>query len=408
MNQASSSLATRRARAMGSAYRLFYDRPLIVESARGCHLIDPDGNEYLDLYNNVPHVGHCHPRVVQAIAEQAARLNTHTRYLNEGVVAFAERLTALFPEPLDTVMFCCSGTEANELALRIARVNTGGTGVIVTRNAYHGNSWAIAQASPEESMGEDRGDHVVTVPAPGPGVDFAGEVSGAIEQLAKTGHRPAALLLDMVFSSEGIRTPPAPGLVEAATVVREAGGVFIADEVQAGFGRLGRHLWGFQAHGVLPDLVTLGKPMGNGHPVAAMVTSPERIDRYSQNATYFNTFGGNPVSCAAANAMLDVLFEEELQERAERLGKRLRDGLAELARRHPCLGEVRGAGLFIGVDVESPRLAADLVAGLRERFALVGRTGAEGNVLKVRPPLAITDEDTAWFLERLEETLSAL
>ena len=393
-------------RAMGKAYSLFYEQALTAVRAEGVWLYDEHDRPLLDVYNNVPHVGHCHPRVVEAIARQSALLNTHTRYLNEGVIAYAERLTGLFPAGLDVAMFACSGTEANELALRIARVSTGGAGVIVTTNAYHGNSWAIAQVSPEEKMGEAVGEHVALVPPPSPQAgDFDGHVAAAVETLMDRGIRPAALMVDTIFSSEGIVTPPARGLSQAASIVRGAGGLFIADEVQAGFGRLGRHFWGFEAHGVRPDIVTMGKPMGNGYPVSAMVTSSALVDAFSSKAGYFNTFGGNPVACAAANAVLDVIEDEGLQANARDTGDHLKRGLEDLSDRFPSTGTVRGAGLYIGMDVETGQLAGAIANGMRERGVLIGRTGPGGTVLKFRPPLAFSIENTELLVDRLEETL---
>ena len=345
------SLLERRHALMGRAYRLFYDEPVHLVRGEGVWLWDADGRKYLDMYNNVPHVGHCHPRIVQAICRQAAELNTHTRYLHEHVVGLAERLTALLPAELDTAMFCCTGSEANELALRIARTATGATGIIVTDYAYHGNTQAIYEITTESCPPEERPDYVVTVPVPdtyrGPhrdsaaGERYADYVREAIEQLASRGLRPAAFIIDTIVSSGGVVTPPPGYLSKAASLVREAGGLFVADEVQPGFGRTGRHFWGFEADDVVPDIVTMGKPMGNGHPVSAVVARGELVAGFGARGRYFNTFGGNPVSCAAALAVLDVIEEESLVPNALEVGGLLEAGLQRLAASHECIGDVR-------------------------------------------------------------------
>ena len=309
---------------MGSAYRLFYDEPLHLVKGEGAWLWDSSGRKYLDLYNNVPHVGHCHPRVVEAICRQAAQLNTHTRYLHENVVNLAERLTAKLPAELDTAMFCCTGSEANELALRIARRCTGGTGIIVTDHSYHGNTQAIYEISTDTIPVADVPAHVVTVPAPDTyrgqhrgddaAQNYSDHVRDAISLLESRGIKPAAFVIDTIISSSGVVAPPAGYLSLVAQVTREAGALFIADEVQPGFGRTGRHFWGFEADNVVPDIVTMGKPMGNGHPISAVVSRRDLVDDFSGHGRYFNTFGGNPVSSAAGLEVLDVIEEEQLQQ----------------------------------------------------------------------------------------------
>ena len=378
------------------------------------------------MYNNVPHVGHCHPHVVDAICRQVQLLNTHTRYLHENVVDFAERLIAKFPEELDIAMFSCTGTEANELALRIARVCTGGTGIIVTDFAYHGNSHAIAEISTEDTASEDRSDYVVTVPAPdvyrgmytddGAAVKYASHVDDAIELLRSRNIKPAAFLIDTIASSNGVVSLPAGYLRSAADRIRSAGGLFIADEVQPGFGRTGNNFWGFEADDVTPDIVTMGKPMGNGYPLAATVTRRDLIDRFAAKTGYFNTFGGNPVSCAAGLAVLDVLERERLQENARTVGNLMTDGLLGLAERHECIGDVRGSGLFKAVELVSnrerripaPDLAPRVVNGLRRRGVLTGSIGPDNNILKLRPPMVLAATDAELMLGVLDETLADL
>ncbi len=424
LGAAERALIERRQSLLGPAYRLFYAEPIHVVRGEGAWLYDAGGEAYLDAYNNVPCVGHCHPRVVEALARQAARLNTHTRYLDETVLAYAERLLETFPPGIGHVMFTCTGSEANDLALRLARVVTGGTGVVVTRNAYHGVTCAVAECSP--SLGEHNrlGDHVRTVAAPdafrNPGEDiaalFAGEVDRALADMTAAGIKPAALLVDTIFASDGILAGPAGFLAPAVEAVRKAGGLFIADEVQPGFGRTGDHMWGFERHGLVPDLVTLGKPMGNGHPVAGMAARPELLAEFGARIRYFNTFGGNTVSCAVGLAVLDVIRDEAIRENARDTGAYLMAGLRDLAAAHAVIGDVRGAGLYIGLElVRDSRTrepasdeAAALVAGMKRRRVLLSAAGPSANVLKVRPPLVFSKANADTFLAAMDEALGEL
>jgi 4-aminobutyrate aminotransferase-like enzyme len=405
----SQDLIERRDRLLGRAYRLFYDRPLHLVKGEGVWLTGADGKRYLDAYNNVAHVGHCHPHVVKAICDQAQTLNTHTRYLHETVLDYAEMLIARFPDGLDIAMFSCTGTEANELALRIARAHSGGSGMIVTPHAYHGNSWAISQITTSDTPQAMREDNVVTVPAPdtyagsyrgeAAAEQYAAHLHEAIETLQRRGHRPAALIVDTIFSSEGVPRVPQGYLARAADIVRAAGGLFVADEVQPGFGRTGSNFWGFLNHGVIPDIVTMGKPMGNGHPISAVVTSEAIVEKFHQQADYFNTFGGNPVSSAAAKAVLEVMDAENLQSNALTVGKYLRDGLMSMASLHEIIGDVRGSGLFTGVE---------LVADRKSRGVLISATGPRGNVLKIRPPMVFNIENADYLLARLDDSIAAI
>jgi 4-aminobutyrate aminotransferase-like enzyme/Ser/Thr protein kinase RdoA (MazF antagonist) len=421
-------LLERRRRLFGSAHLpLSYDRPMHMVGGDGVWMVDADGRRYLDAYNNVPVVGHSHPRVVEAIARQARLLNTNTRYLHESALELAQRLTATMPKGLDTCMFVNSGSEANDLAWQLATQVSGGSGGIVSAWAYHGVTAAIAALSPSEWPAGGQRSHVETVPAPDgyrgahrrdePGwvERYAVSVGEAAAALADRGHRLAAMLLDSAWTSDGIFTE-APGyLSEAVHRVHEAGGLFVADEVQAGFGRFGSQFWSFQAGGVTPDFVTLGKPMGNGHPVAAVITRAEIADEYArQREPIFSTFGGNPVACAAGLAVLDVLDEERLVERAAQVGEHLRAGLDELARRHPVVGDVRGTGLLLGVELvdepgrrePSPLRAQAVMNGMRERGVLIGTAGRDGNVLKIRPPLAFDRAHADLLLETLDRVLA--
>ena len=416
-----------RRQVLGSALEpLSYRRPLHLVRGQGAWLEDANGHRYIDAYNNVPVVGHAHPRVVDAISRQASLLNTNTRYLHEHVVELAERIVASMPDGLDTVMFVNSGSEANDLAWRIASTLTGGDAGLVTDWAYHGVTARIADFSPSEWNDGVQPDGVETFAAPntyrGPFADAdaasqaADEVRAAIARLRDRGRRPAALYLDSLFTADGIFTPHASvvrSLVEAA---REAGALWVADEVQSGHGRTGASLWGFTAWGPTPDFVTLGKPMGNGHPIAAVVTRSELVDRFAKATTFFSTFGGNPVACAAALAVLDVIEDEGLIARAAATGEALRTALAALAGRYASIGDVRGRGLIAGVELVVDRgtrepdgdLAARVKDEMRERGVLVGTTGRHGNVLKIRPPLAITADEAATIATRLGEVLTDL
>ena len=423
LGAAEKALIERREALLGPAYRLFYSEPIHVVRGEGAWLYDADGVAYLDAYNNVPCVGHCHPRVVEALARQAGTLNTHTRYLDETVLAYAERLIGTFPTELANAMFTCTGSEANDLALRVARVVTGGKGVIVTANAYHGVTSAVAECSP--SLGEHiLGDRVRTIAAPdayrnpdeNTGAAFARAVENALADMEAAGIRPAALLVDTIFASDGIFAEPAGFLAPAVEVVRKAGGLFIADEVQPGFGRTGSHMWGFERHGLVPDLVTLGKPMGNGHPVAGMVARPELLAEFGKRTRYFNTFGGNTVSSAVGLAVLEVIRDENICENARDTGVHLMAGLRDLAVAHRLIGDVRGAGLYIGVELvrngESKRPASDeaaaLVAAMKKRHVLLSPAGPNANVLKIRPPLVFSKDNADTFLAAMGEALVEL
>jgi 4-aminobutyrate aminotransferase-like enzyme len=414
-------MIARRRRLLGPAYRLFYTEPVHVVRGKGVWLYDPEGRAYLDVYNNVASVGHCHPHVLEALCRQARTLNTHTRYLHDSVLDYAERLLGHFPSEFGHVMFTCTGSEANDLAFRVAKAHAGGTGFIVTHYAYHGVTNAIAEMSPSLGSSMRLGDHVRTVPAPDAyrnsgqdvGALFARHVQCAIDDMRANGIKPAGLIVDTIFSSDGVFTDPPGFLAEAVAVMHKAGGVFIADEVQPGFGRTGGQMWGFQRHGIVPDIVTLGKPMGNGHPMAGMVARPEILAEFGQNLRYFNTFGGNPVSAAVGMAVLDVIENENLIDNAAAVGARLRDGLEELAKTHAMIGDIRATGLFVGVElVSDPRTrepatdeTARVVNGLRARRILISAAGPAANVLKIRPPFVFSNDNADLFLTALDEVL---
>ena len=394
LDPATRDLVERRSRVLGSAYRLFYDDPVQLVRGVGTKVYDVNGVEYLDAYNNVPSVGHAHPRVAAAMTKQAGLLTTHTRYLSEGIVAYAEDLLGTLPESIDNIMFTCTGSEANDLALRIAKLVTGGTGVVVTRNAYHGGTTEVAAISPSLGGLESVAEWVETVPVD----DLAAGVGAAFARLEARGIRPAALVVDTILASDGVF--PDARLNDAAAAARAEGALVIADEVQPGFGRLGHGMWGFARHGFVPDLVTVGKPMGNGQPIAAVMAPHALIDEFNRHSRYFNTFGGSSVSIAAAQATLDVLRDEQLIDNARDVGAYLLDEL----RRMPFL-EVRGTGLFIGARLESADRAVATVNALRDRRVLLSASGAENDTLKIRPPLPFSRADADRLLTELAAVL---
>lgn len=405
-------LITAREQMLGPAYRLFYERPVHLVRGEGSHLFDAEGTRYLDAYNNVASVGHCHPHVVDAVTRQLGALNTHTRYLHEGIVDYSRRLLATLPTEIDQVMYACTGSEVNDLALRVAEMHTGATGLVITRDAYHGNTAAVTQISPSLGGATTTGAHVRLVAPPVAGAArFAADVAAAADDLIAAGYGLSALVLDTIFSSDGVYPDPSV-LAPAVEAVHRRGGLFIADEVQPGFARTGDAMWGFARHAVTPDLVTMGKPMGNGMPVAAMAARSGVLHAFATEVPYFNTFGGNPVSMAAASAVLDIIESEQLLDRARTVGGVLRAGLARIGADDPRIGEVRGTGFYLGVDVLTPQGAPDragaraLVNELRARRVLISVCGHDGNVLKIRPPLVFSMSDADWFCTEFEAALA--
>ncbi len=420
VDPATESLIAARDRVLGPAYRLFYERPVHLVRGEGTRLYDADGACYLDAYNNVASVGHCHPHVVEAVCRQLSTLNTHTRYLHGGLVDYSTRLLDTMPGDIDQVMYACTGSEVNDLALRVAEMYTGAKGVIITTDAYHGNTAAVTAISPSIGGATVLGEHVraiappdsYRVPADQLADRFAADVIAAIDELQSSGYGLSALIVDTIFSSDGIYPDPSV-LAPAVAAVHRAGGVFIADEVQPGFGRTGDAMWGFLRHGVVPDLVTMGKPMGNGMPIAAMAARSGVLDAFAREVPYFNTFGGNPVTVAAAAAVLDVIEDEKLIRNAAERGTQLRGELARLGADHPRIGDVRGTGLYVGVEVIDDTGAPDragartLVNAMRERRVLISVCGRDGNVLKIRPPLVFSDTDVDWFCTEFAAVLTS-
>ncbi|KLU09559.1 aspartate aminotransferase family protein [Kocuria sp. SM24M-10] len=424
-HQPAPDLLSRRFATLGRHSPLFYDTPLELVSGNGVWLTDAQGRTYLDGYNNVPHVGHANPVVADAVSDQLRTINLHTRYLNSRVVEYAEALLATFDGDLERVFFVNSGSEANELALRIARQHTGHTGVLVTDFSYHGNTITLAELTTGLTTGEPLGAHVRALHIP----DLVGasdeqelleqalaEVDAAITSLQEAGHGVSAFLFDPLFSTEGLLQPPAGYIEGVAARIRAAGGLVIADEVQSGFGRTGTHMWGHRMFDLIPDLVTMGKPMANGHPVGAVVTTEELLDEFGRHNMYFNTFAGSPVSSAAGMAVLQVMEEEYLMARAQELGDYIGGRLHAIADGNPHVRAARGRGLFFGLEFTAPggdhKAAADLtkalVEDMRARGVLISRIGPHDNVLKMRPPLVFTREHADLLLDHLDAALDTL
>ncbi|MDA9350694.1 aspartate aminotransferase family protein [Planktomarina temperata] len=417
----SSDLAARRAAVLGPNVPTFYETPVHLVKGDGVWVWDADGRKYLDCYNNVPHVGHCHPHVVSAIAAQAAQLNTHTRYLHAGIVEYCERLTAKFQTQLDQVIMVCSGSEANDIALRMAQAVTGKTGIIATDNTYHGNTMAVSQLSSRKPPIGGYADHIRRIPAPdtlrpvgGTADDqaaaFARELQTAIDDLEASGHGFSGFLFCPTFANEGLPDLPQNFMKPAEQVVKAAGGLLIADEVQPGFGRGGETWWGHEWLGLSPDVVTLGKPMANGHPVAAVVARRAVMAEFRNAFGYFNTFGGNPVSCAAAAATLDVIEQDNLVDHAKNVGAVFLRELHSMD--HPSIASRRGRGLFFALELETDgaadeTLAAHVVEYARNHGLLMGRSGRNRNILKLRPPMPFSNENVAMACDILQAAFKA-
>ena len=413
---------------LGGNLTVFYQQPLKIVQGWRQYLYDHLGREFLDAVNNVAHVGHCHPSVVRAAQQQMAVLNTNTRYLDDHLVEYAARLCATLPDPLRVCYFVCSGSEANELALRLARTHTQAMDMIVVGGAYHGNTTALIEISPykfDGPGGAGAPPHVHQVIMPdryrGPykderdaGRQYAQHVQEALENARRQDRRVAAFICESFLSCGGQIVLPLGYLAEAYRLVRAAGGVCIADEIQVGFGRVGSRFWGFETQGVVPDIVTLGKPIGNGHPLAAVVTTPAIAASFANGMEYFNTFGGNPVSCAVGLAVLGAIENEALQDNALTVGAYLKQGLTRLMPKHPLIGDVRGAGLFLGVELVQDRgtlepatvEAGYVVERMKDRGVLIGTDGPFSNVLKIKQPMVFTTADADRLVDALDRVLA--
>ena len=414
----SETLIDRRARLMGPNVPTFYRTPVHIVKGEGVWLWDAAGNRYLDCYNNVPHVGHCHPRVVQAICAQVGQLNTHTRYLHDGVLDYIERLTATFSHGISQAILTCTGSESNDIALRMAQAATGKTGIIATDATYHGNTMAVSQLSTRKPPIGGRWPNVRLVPAPDSlrrpdpdGSIFAGHVAKAVQELEAAGFGCSGILLCPMFANEGLPSLRQGWLNKTVDIIRAAGGIVISDEVQPGFGRAGSHFWGHDKLGFAPDVVVMGKPMANGHPVGAVATRPDVMAAFRNAFSYFNTFGGNAVSAAAALAVLDVIRDEGLQDNAARVSAHVAERMAAL--RHPLLRDTRSNGLFFGAEFildngqPASRFCADLVEAMVASGVLMNVIGAGRNILKIRPPMPFSLENADVLMDRLEAALTS-
>ncbi len=420
-------LVERRRRAMGPAYSHFYREPLYIVRGEGVWLYDDDGRRYLDCYNNVPSVGHCRPEIVDALSRQAATLNTHTRYLHHAIVEYAEMLADTLPGDLSVCTLVCTGTEANDLAYRIARAVTGNNGAICTHGAYHGNSTLVSELSPGFNRKRPKPGFVADVMPPdayrGPydsdDPDYVDKhvqlIDDAVDELADSGYKPAMMIIDSIYDAAGVHTPPPEYQQRVHEKVREAGGLVVCDEVQSGLTRLGNHWWGFMDSGVVPDIVTMGKPMGAGHPLAVVVTTPEIAADFARETSYFNTFGGSPVSATVGKTVLEIVKRDNLLSNVRESGASLRAGLRRLGEKHELIGDVRGKGLFLAVDLVRDREtrepaaeeAAEIIEHMRESGVLVALIGEKRNALKFRPPLVFTTEHAEIALAALDDALEA-
>jgi 4-aminobutyrate aminotransferase-like enzyme len=427
MNAADAALLARRDQALGAGAPLFYETPAHIVRGEGAHLFDAEGRRYVDLYNNVACVGHGNPRVVEAMARAQSMLNVHSRYLHEGIVAFAERLAALHGPQIESVVFSCSGTEANEVALRMARFATGRQGIVCTDATYHGNSELVGSLT-HLSRGTNESPTVRAFPFPqrfrpiAPGRSEAelceahlDRLAEAIRHLEASGAGLAALIVCSIFANEGLPNVPAGFMAKAAAMVHAAGGLVIADEVQAGYGRTGRW-WGYDVTGFTPDIVVTGKPMGNGLPLSATAASKALVDIFRARTRYFNTFASSPLQAAVGMAVLDEIEERQLIASVAEVGAALRAGLDARKGAHPAIGDVRGVGLFVGVELVQPgeakapdaKRARKVVDRLKDKGFLTGAAGAFGNVVKIRPPLVFSHDDATAFLQAWDETVAEL
>lgn len=400
-----------RAQILGRNLSVAYAHPLHIVRGSMQYLYDDEGRRYLDAYNNVAHVGHCHPKVVAAGQQQMELLNTNTRYLNELILKYAEKLTATLPESLNVCFFVNSGSEANELAIRLARAHTKSRDMIVLDHAYHGNTTTLIDLSPYKHDGPGGEGpppwvHKVSLPDS----DFDAQL--VAELIAQKGLKPAGFIAESLPSVAGQIVLPDGYLRRVYAIIREAGGICIADEVQTGYGRIGTHFYGFEKYGVVPDIVVLGKPIGNGHPIGAVITTRAIADSFNNGMEFFSTFGGNNVSCAIGMKVLEVVQEENLQAHAQKIGERLLAGLRDLQQRYSLIGDVRGSGFHLGVELVNDRQspasteANQIVNQMREHGILIGTDGPHHNVLKIRPPMPFSAEDADQLLNTLSDILS--
>ncbi|HHO55815.1 MAG TPA: aminotransferase class III-fold pyridoxal phosphate-dependent enzyme [Trueperaceae bacterium] len=419
-NRSKKELIEYRKKHLGKNLSLSYQKPLKIIRGRGQFLYDENDVAYLDCVNNVCHVGHCHPKVVKAGQEQMSLLNTNTRYLHDNIINYADKLLSKFPAELDVCFFVNSGSEANELALRLAKTYTNQEDIIVIDHAYHGNTNAVIDISPYKfngkgGQGKPKHSHVLSMPDSyheSKTIDeYMVELEDIIASLQKEGRGIAAFIAEALLGCGGQVELPPNYLKQAYKLVHDAAGVTIADEVQIGFGRIGSHFWGFESQGVVPDIVTMGKPIGNGHPMAAVVTSQKIANAFANGMEYFNTFGGNPVSSAIGLAVLEVIEDEELQANALEVGNYFLAKLNLLKSKYQIIADVRGRGLFIGVELiidnkPATRQANEIVNQMKERCILLSTDGPNNNVIKIKPPIVFSKRDVDYVVDNLDMVLA--
>lgn len=420
---------------IGPSCKVFFAKdPIKIVRAKGQYMFNEKGERYLDCINNVAHVGHSHPEVTKAAVKQLELLNTNSRFLHDNLVQYAERLTATLPEKLSVCYFVNSGSEANDLALRLARQYSGHDDVITLDHAYHGHVTSLIDISPYKfhQLGEEaKKEYVHVAPSPDtyrgkyredhpdPGAAYADEVNDVIREAHQNNRQIAAFIAESMQSCGGQIIPPPGYFQKVAEYVHKAGGVFIADEVQVGFGRVGKHFWSFQlqSEDFVPDIVTMGKPIGNGHPMSCVVTTREIAEAFGATGLeYFNTFGGNPVSCAIGLAVLDIIEKEDLRGNATRVGNYLVELLQEQKEKHQMIGDIRGVGLFVGVDLVKDRQlrtpataeAQHIIYKLKEKRILLSADGPHRNVLKFKPPMCFTKENAKMAVDAIDELLTAI
>jgi len=415
-----------RSKHLGPSLSIAYDEPLHIVRGAGQYIFDAKGNRYLDCVNNIQHVGHCHPKVVEAAQSQYETLNTNTRYLDETIVSYAKNITSTLPAGLEVCFFTNSGSEANDLALRMARECSKSKETIVLDGAYHGNLSSLIEISPYKHNGPGGNgapDHVHVIPMPDSfrgkyrgedcGDRYIDEVITAVNNIQDNDKKVSAFISEALMGCGGQLILPEGFLQKAFELVKKDGGLCIADEIQIGFGRMGSHFWGFESESVVPDIVTMGKSMGNGHPLSAVVTTKEIADKFNNGMEYFNSFGGNPVSCAVGQAVLDVIKDESLQDHALKVGDYLLEQLQQLKQHHEIIGDVRGRGLFIGIELnrDEDLTPADtevhnIINRMKEKGVLLSTDGPDHNVIKIKPPIVFNIENAEELVKKLDETMT--
>ena len=412
---------------LSQSFSLSYNEPLHLVRGRGQYLYDSKGNEYLDAVNNIQHVGHSHPKVTEAANEQFKKLNTNTRYLDKTILDYARALTDKLPSNLNKCYFTNSGSESNDLALRIARNHSNSKETIVLEGAYHGHVTSLIEISPykhDGPGGKGPPEYVHVVPMPDPfrgiyrgqssGLKYAAEVKTILDEIRSNDKRVSAFIFEPILGCGGQIIPPNGFLSRSFKMVRDNNGVCIADEVQVGFGRMGESFWGFETQDIVPDIVTLGKSIGNGHPLSVVVTSEDLSNEFNNGMEYFNSFGGNPVSCAIGHAVLKVIEEEELQKNAFRVGNELKTLLNEVKSVHDIIGDVRGKGLFLGIEIikdletlePDKQVTNKIVNEMRNSKILLSSDGPDHNVIKIKPPMVFNSSNALFLVETLDKVLS--